>query len=75
MFFVGIESKKYPMNGVSGGEGGIRTLGRVAPTLDFESSTFDHSATSPESVSSVDGHILSGALRGQCGQGLNRCGL
>ena len=31
----------------SGGEGGIRTHGRVAPTLDFESSTFDHSATSP----------------------------
>jgi hypothetical protein len=34
-----------------GGEGGIRTHGRVAPTLDFESSTFDHSATSPEFAS------------------------
>lgn len=30
-----------------GGEGGIRTHGWVAPSLDFESSTFDHSATSP----------------------------
>ena len=30
-----------------GGEGGIRTHGRFDPTLDFESSTFDHSATSP----------------------------
>jgi hypothetical protein len=31
-----------------GGEGGIRTLGNVAATPDFESGTFDHSATSPE---------------------------
>ena len=30
-----------------GGEGGIRTHGRLAPTPDFESGTFDHSATSP----------------------------
>ena len=30
-----------------GGEGGIRTLGRFDPTPDFESGTFDHSATSP----------------------------
>ncbi len=35
---------------VTGGEGGIRTLGWVAPSLDFESSTFDHSATSPFSL-------------------------
>ena len=32
---------------LAGGEGGIRTHGRFDPTLDFESSTFDHSATSP----------------------------
>ncbi len=32
---------------VTGGEGGIRTLGDVATTPDFESGTFDHSATSP----------------------------
>ena len=32
---------------IFGGEGGIRTLGGVAPTPDFESGTFDHSATSP----------------------------
>jgi hypothetical protein len=30
-----------------GGEGGIQTLGRLTPTPDFESGTFDHSATSP----------------------------
>ena len=29
------------------GEGGIRTLGTLASTLDFQSSTFDHSVTSP----------------------------
>ena len=33
-----------------GGEGGIRTLGRFEPTPDFESGTFDHSATSPEAA-------------------------
>ena len=31
----------------NGGERGIRTLGRVAPTLVFETSTFNHSVTSP----------------------------
>ena len=30
-----------------GGEGGIRTHGGLTPTPDFESGTFDHSATSP----------------------------
>ena len=30
-----------------GGEGGIRTLGTLAGTPDFESGTIDHSATSP----------------------------
>jgi hypothetical protein len=30
------------------GEGGIRTLGTVARTHDFQSCTFDHSVTSPE---------------------------
>ena len=32
----------------SGGEGGIRTHGTVNRTLDFESSPFDHSGTSPQ---------------------------
>lgn len=54
-----------------GGEGGIRTLGRVAPTLDFESSTFDHSATSPDSVSFVEAAILSGATCASATQGLH----
>ena len=30
-----------------GGERGIRTLDRLTPTPDFESGTFNHSATSP----------------------------
>ena len=43
--------QKSPIDwGFRGGEGGIRTLGSVATTPDFESGTFDHSATSPESV-------------------------
>ena len=42
-----------------GGEGGIRTHGRVAPTPDFESGTFDHSATSP---ASCRGEILAEAF-------------
>src|ERR1019366_3823108 len=31
----------------NGGEGGIRTLGSLATTHDFQSCTFDHSVTSP----------------------------
>jgi serine/threonine protein phosphatase PrpC len=33
-----------------GGEGGIRTLGALTRTPDFESGTFDHSATSPRAL-------------------------
>jgi hypothetical protein len=36
-----------------GGEGGIRTLGTLAGTHDFQSCTFDHSVTSPEQTSPV----------------------
>ena len=48
----GIPKKKGLMRlhqalSVIGGEGGIRTHGSVATTPDFESGTFDHSATSP----------------------------
>ena len=50
---------------VLGGGGGIRTLGSVATTPDFESGTFDHSATPPDSVLLVEGAILSGAKRVQ----------
>jgi hypothetical protein len=38
-------SAGFPL--IPGGEGGIRTHGRLLPTPDFESGTFDHSATSP----------------------------
>ena len=31
----------------NGGRGGIRTHGRIAPTPDFESGAFNHSATLP----------------------------
>jgi hypothetical protein len=34
---------------VVGGEGGIRTLGTLAGTPLFESGTFNHSVTSPDS--------------------------
>ena len=37
--------------GVLGGETGIRTLGRLAPTTVFETAPFDHSGTSPRGVS------------------------
>ncbi len=33
--------------GSNGGETGIRTLGRLAPTTVFETAPFDHSGTSP----------------------------
>ena len=35
------------MGSQSNGEGGIRTLGELAPTLVFETSTIGHSVTSP----------------------------
>ncbi len=37
-----------PILNCHGGEGEIRTHGNLAATLDFESSAFDHSATSPD---------------------------
>ena|GEM_PF-7107228 len=55
ILYVGFESDPNAANqntprvrGISsGGEGGIRTLGTVSRTHDFESSPFDHSGTSP----------------------------
>ncbi len=49
-FLVGRESSQSlnPFAALlTGGEGGIRTHGAVTRTPDFESGTFDHSATSP----------------------------
>ena len=47
----GTKNKKAPREALfcllTGGEGGIRTHGDIATTPDFESGTFDHSATSP----------------------------
>ena len=44
----------------TGGETGIRTLGRRKPTTVFETAAFDHSATSPQ-------HGHDGVLTGVCG--------
>ena len=44
--------------GHRGGETGIRTLGRLAPTTVFETAPFDHSGTSPR------GQGASTAVRG-----------
>ncbi len=40
-------NQKPPEGGGEYGEGGIRTRGTVARTLDFQSSTLSRSATSP----------------------------
>lgn len=47
---------------INGGEGGIRTPGRVTPTTDFESVPFDHSGTSPSEKLGSKG--LSQSLQG-----------
>ncbi len=41
------DGKNITISRVSGGETGIRTLGRRKPTTVFETAAFDHSATSP----------------------------
>ena len=38
------------LKGVSGGETGIRTLGGIAATIDFESIPFGHSGISPRAL-------------------------
>ncbi len=55
----------------TGGEGGIRTHGTVAGTPDFESGTFDHSATSPGNWVAVSrnrdySRLLRPDSRGRC---------
>ena len=47
-----------------GGEGGIRTHGSVATTPDFESGTFDHSATSPRLEACDSSSLFSGDSMG-----------
>ena len=50
-FFTGIYGFFYgagrSLKSIVGGEAGIRTLGGLAPSLDFESSPFGRSGTSP----------------------------
>ena len=41
--------------GVSGGEGGIRTLGTFTGSTVFETAPFDHSGTSPRKAHAVPG--------------------
>ena len=60
--------KKYPLYQIKmgatgrpflfGGEGGIRTHGTENRTPDFESGTFDHSATSPEAAILTEARLL-----------------
>ena len=45
--FVDLSKQRSRKADLIGGEGGIRTLGTFNSTPDFESGTFDHSATSP----------------------------
>ena len=46
-----------------GGEGGIRTHGTVNRTLDFESSPFDHSGTSPSAAGEILGRVSDNVKR------------
>src|SRR3954453_6841725 len=43
---------------VAGGEGGIRTHGRLAPTPVFKTGALNHSATSPDRLSWRKGNTL-----------------
>ena len=47
---------------IHGGEGGIRTHGTFDSTPDFESGTFDHSATSPNRTTIIALGFLSFGL-------------
>lgn len=38
------------LRGINGGETGIRTLGGIAATIDFESIPFGHSGISPRTL-------------------------
>ena len=49
----------------AGGEGGIRTLGTLASTHDFQSCTLDHSVTSPETWTTQGGQALPAWPRGE----------
>src|SRR3954462_1869489 len=42
----------------TGGEGGIRTHGRLAPTAVFKTAALNHSATSPGGIQLRKGHTL-----------------
>ena len=64
--------REIPLTRVCGGEIGIRTLGRLAPSTVFETAAFDHSATSPHEIASLSGGAIpSGAVwvaqEGKCG--------
>ena len=67
-FYGGQESDRLTKVGAMyGGEGGIRTHGRVPPTLAFEASSFDRSDTSPR-------HRLANAFDSDNGEGARSCG-
>ena len=59
LIFCGILSLYHKIPNAYGGEGGIRTHGSVNATPDFESGTFDHSATSPGVSTNSGAHSTS----------------
>ena len=50
---AGVEKTGWGEGRSNGGEGGIRTHGRVPPTLAFEASSFNRSDTSPRGLLSL----------------------
>ena len=46
---IAARTSENNLQGLHGGETGIRTLGRLAPSTVFETAPFDHSGTSPRS--------------------------
>jgi hypothetical protein len=64
-FFGGKIQKpeNYPtISMIYGGEGGIRTHGRLAPTTVFETATIDHSVTSPRLEVVYEGDVAGDSL-------------
>ena len=46
----------------NGGDVEIRTLGTASRSVDFESTAFDHSATSPHKIGDVNMELIDGLL-------------
>src|SRR6266567_2282068 len=53
-----VACRPKPVRAKGGGEGGIRTHGRLAPTPVFKTGALNHSATSPDRIPLLQGHTL-----------------